>query len=220
MKIYVKQMHDWNDYAYFAEDVDEQHWGYFRDDLWWQIGSSFLRAYDNVPDFEYCAKNFAQYGEVFIRQQLKLQPAPWEAALERFACEMEQTGVDWYVHGSAAMALWRIDVAPKDVNVIIPNASDFDKIRNHFYKLAVKPIERCEQWIMSGLGTLFLEAGVGISFHNRELEPFDLSKLSKTVYHGRQIFLENLEDLKRDNQNFGRPERVKLIEERMRRETA
>ena len=58
MKLYVKQMYDWNYYACYAEDVDEKYWNYFKTELWWQLGNGFIKTYDNVEGFEYCAKNF------------------------------------------------------------------------------------------------------------------------------------------------------------------
>jgi len=216
MKIYVKQMYDWNCYAYFAEDVDERYWDYFKVGLWWQIGNSFTKSFDNVKDFEYCAENFAKHGEIAIKQQLKIIPAPWEKALDVFISEMDRLDVDWFIHGSAAMALWGIDVAPKDVNIIIANYSDFDKVRNHFYKYAIKPIERCSDWIMSGIGEVFMEAAVGIAFQNKELEPYDMNQLDTVVYNGHKVFVISLDMLKQNNECYGRPERVKLIEEKMK----
>lgn len=218
MKLYVKQMMDWNCYAYCAEDVEEQYWSNFRDDLWWQLGSSFIRVYDNVKDFNYCAENFGKYGEASVKQQFGIIPAPWKKALDFLIPEMKKLGVDWYIHGSTAMALWGIDVEPKDVNVIIPNYSDFDKVRNHFLKLAIKPFERCDNWVQSGLGTIFAEANIGFAFGNRELEPYDMSKHDRLAYGGESVYVSTLEMLKRDNECYCRPERVKLIEERMKRE--
>ena len=215
MKLYVKQMFDWNCYAYFAEDVEEQYWEYFKSELWWQIGNSFVKQFDNVKDFAHCARNFTEHGETAIKQQLKMIPAPWEKALNLFVCEMEKLDVAWYVHGSTAMALWGVDVVPKDVNIIVPNYSDFERVRNHFYKLAIKPIERCENWLMSGLGDIFVEAVIGLSFHNKELEPYDMSKLGKVVYNEAEINVSTLEMLRQDNLNFNRPARVKAIEEKM-----
>ncbi|MDD4296294.1 MAG: AraC family transcriptional regulator [Ruminiclostridium sp.] len=216
MKIYVKQMYDWNYYAFFAEDVDEKYWDFFKENLWWQIGNSFTRSYDNVKDFEYCAENFTRYGETAIKQQLKILTTPWEKALDLFIPEIKKLGVDWFVHGSVAMSLWGIDVAPKDVNIIIPNYSDFDKVRNHFYKLAIRPIERCENWLMSGLGEIFMDAVIGISFHNKELESYDMSKHGKIAYKGTEVYVSSLEMLRQDNMNFNRFERVKSIEEKTR----
>lgn len=113
------------------------------------------------------------------------------------------------------MALWGIDVNPRDVNIIIPNYSDFGKVRNHFYKLAIKPFERCDNWVMSGLGNIFLESIIGFAFHNKELEPYDMSTLDKVKYNGEDIYVSSLEMLRHDNEYFNRPERVKLIEEKM-----
>jgi len=216
MKIYVKQMYDWNYYAYYAEDVDEKYWEYFKADLWWQIGNSFIKSFDNVKDFEYCADNFTKYGETVIKQQLKIISTPWERALELFVSEMNKLEVTWFVHGSAAMALWGIDVEPKDINVIIPNYSDFDVVRDHFYRFAIRPIEQCEDWLMSGLGYIFMEVVIGIAFYNRELEPYDRSKLDKVLHNGKEIYVESLEKLKTDNENYGRTERVKMIEKKIK----
>jgi hypothetical protein len=124
--------------------------------------------------------------------------------------------VDWYVHGSAAIALWGIDVEPKDVNIIIANCSDFDKVRNYFCEYAIRPIERCENWIMSGYGEIFMEAVIGISFHNQELEPFDMSKLAKVNYKGSQVYVSDLEMLKQDNICLNRLDRVKAIEKKIK----
>lgn len=215
MKIYVKQMYDWNYYAFFAEDVDEKYWDYFKENLWWQIGNSFIKSFDNVRDFEYCAENFTKYGETAIKQKLRLIPAPWEKALDLFISEIQKVGVDWYIHGSTAMKLWGIDVEPKDVNIIIPNYSDFDKVRDHFCRFAIRPIERCEDWVMSGLGEVFMEAVISIAFHNKELEPYDMNKLGKISFKGTDVYVSSLEMLKQDNLNFNRPDRVKAIEEKM-----
>ena len=216
MKLYVKQMYDWNCYAYYAEDVDEQYWDYFKSELWWPVGNSFIKQYDNVADFEYCAENFTKHGEEMIKQELKLLPSPWQKALELFAAEMEKLNVPWYVHGSVAMALWGIDVTPRNLDIIVPNYSDFDKVRSQFYKLAIRPIERCDNWVMSGGGTIFMEAAISIWCHNKELEPYDMSGHKKVIHNGHEIFIESLEMLKQANERYDRPERVALIEERMK----
>ncbi len=215
MKLYVKQMYDWNCYAYYAEDVDKKYWEYFENELWWKLGNSFIKQYDGVKDFKYCAANFTKYGELAIKQRLKILPTPWEKALSLFIAEMKKLNIDWYVHGSTAMALWGLDVAPKDVNIIIANYSDFDKVRSHFYKFAIRPIERCENWMMSGLGDIFMKAVICLAFHNKELEPYDTSNLCQITYNGDEIYISSLEMLKKDNENFNRPDRISMIEKKI-----
>lgn len=216
MKLYVKQMYDWNYYAYYAEDVDEPYWDFFKNELWWQVGNSFIKPYDNVEGFEYCAENFAKYGETAVYQLLKILPAPWEKALDFLIPEMKALGVDWFVHGSAAMALWGIGVAPRDLNVIIPNAADYDKVRSRFFRLAIKPFERCDNWLMSALGSIFHEAVIGFAFQNAAPEPFDMNRLTRLDYHGEAVFVPGLESLRQDNAAMNRPDRVSMIEKRMR----
>ena len=217
MKLSVKQMYDWNCYAYVAEDVAEAHWDYFKSELWWQLGNGFIKTFDNVPDFSHCAANFEKHGETAVMQQLGLLPAPWEKALRAFAAAMDafETPCAWYVHGSAALALWGIPAAPKDVNIIIPNASDFEAVRARLHTLAIRPFERCENWLMSGLGDIFLDVTVSIAFHNEDMEPFDLQTLAKRPFHGRELYVATLETLRQDNINLNRLERVRAIEARL-----
>lgn len=212
MKLYVKQMHDWNSYAFFAENVEEAYLDYFKTELWWQLGNNFIKTFDNIPDFSYCAENFSIHGETAIMQKLKLIPSPWKKALDLLLPEMKKLDIDWYINGSAAMALQGIDVAPTDLNIIVANYSDFDKVRQHFYKLAIKPFQRCDNWLMSGLGSIFLEAEIGFAFHNRQANPYDMNQLKKISYRGEPLFLSTLEMLKQDNLAYGRLDRVQLID--------
>lgn len=69
-------------------------------------------------------------------------------------------------------------------------------IRNHFCKFAIRPFERCENWLMSGYGEVFMEAVIGIAFHNKELEPYDMSKLGKITYKGKEVCVSSLEMLR------------------------
>lgn len=216
MKIYIKQMFDWNCYAYYVENVDEKYWEFFRTELWWKIGDSFIKQYDNVNDFKYCADNFTKYGELSIKQQLKMEPTPWETALNDFIKEAKKLDVDWYVHGSAAMALCEIDVTPKDINIIFPNYSDFDIVRNHFCKYAISPIERCDNWVMSGLGSIFMNASISLAFHNKEHEPYNMKTLNKIDYNGDYIYTSTLEMLKHDNESMNRYDRVEMIQQKLR----
>ena len=216
MKLYVKQMQDWNYYGLYAEDIDEKYWDYFKTGLWWQLGSSFIKTYDNVPDFKYCAENYVKYGETSIKQLTKEIPAPWEKALDLFIAEIDKLDVAWFIHGSVAMALWDIDVIPKDVNIIIANCSDYEKVRAHFSKFAIAPIQLCDDYGMCGGGTVFMEASVGIWTQNQSFEPYDMTTLGKVPYKGRHIYVSTLERLKTDNEYYGRPERVALIEKRMK----
>ncbi len=216
MRISVKQMGGWNCYAYCAEEVEEVHWPYFQNGYWWQLGSSFIKTYDQAEGFPSCAENFARFGDLYIRKSLKLVPAPWEKALNRWMDAVRPLNLSWYVHGSAAMALWGLAVEPRNLDILLPNLSDMERVRELFRKQTLFPIERCGDWVMGGGGELFLDAPVSVYFHNSSQEPFDMGRLEKLIYREETIYLSTLEMLKQDNFRYGRPDRVQLIENRLR----
>ncbi|HEY3299030.1 MAG TPA: hypothetical protein VGK34_10275 [Armatimonadota bacterium] len=199
-------------FAYVVSEVPEDGRSRLLDDLYWPVENSFLRQYENGPDTESIAGNFERHGVESLEQLLKIRPAPWEQALCALIEKLVGTGIRWYIHGSAAMAIWGIDVAPRNLDIIFPDLSDFDRIRRLFLRETIYPIERCEGWIMGGLGGLFVHANIGLAFMNATDVPFDMSQLKEVEWMGRKIAISPLEWLKRDNQNYGRPERVELIE--------
>ena len=199
-------------YAYVVSDVPEAGRSRLLDDLYWPVERSFLKQWGNDPDMGVISANFQKHGVESLEQLLKIRPAPWEQALSALIEKLAGTGIRWYIHGSAAMAIWGMDVAPRDLNIIFPDLSDFDRVRHLFLGETIYPIERCEGWVMGGLGGLFIHANVGLAFMNATEVPFDMSPLNEVEWMGRKIAISPLEWLQRDNQNFGRPERVELIE--------
>lgn len=199
-------------FAYVVTDVPEQGRQRLLDDLFWPVENSFLKPYGNAPGWETVAANFEARGVESLEQFFQMRPAPWEDALVAFTDKIAGTGIRWYVHGSAAMAVWGIGVAPRDVNIIFPDLCDFDRVREIFLADTIYPVERCDGWLMGGLGGLFIHANIGIAFHNASDEPFDMGPTEFIEWKGRRIAVSPLEWLKRDNRNHGRPARVELIE--------
>lgn len=199
-------------FAYVVSDVPEDGRARLLDDLYWPVEHSFLKQWAENPDMEIIAGNFEQHGVESLEQLLKIRPAPWEQALSAFIEKLAGTGIRWYIHGSAAMAIWGIDVAPRDLNIIFPDLSDFDRIRQLFLDDTIYPLELCPGWIMGGLGGVFIHANIGIAFNNATDVPSDINQPQEVDWMGRKIAISPLEWLKRDNQHYGRPERVELIE--------
>lgn len=210
-------------FVYVVSDVPEDYRSRLHD--WWPVENSFLKQYANGPDMEIIAGNFEKHGVESLEQLLKIRPAPWEQALSALIEKLAGTGIRWYIHGSAAMAIWGIDVAPPCLDIIFRDLSDFDRIRQLFLGETIYPIERCEGWILGGGGGLFVHANIGLAFLNATDVPSDISQLKEVDWKGRdmsqlkevewmgrKIAISPLEWLKRDNQDYGRPERVELIE--------
>lgn len=113
------------------------------------------------------------------------------------------------------MALWGLEVQPRNLDILVPDLSDLERVRALFPKETIFPIARCGGWVMGGGGELFLDAPVSVYFHNPCETPFDMGKLGRRDYRGEIIYLSTLEMLKQDNLRYGRPDRAGLIDRRL-----
>lgn len=199
-------------FAYVVSDVPAEGRARLLADLYWPVEHSFIKSFERGPGAETVANNFRRHGVESLEQLMKIRPAPWEMALAAFTERLDGTGIRWYVHGSAAMALWGIAVSPRNLDIIFPSPDDLDSIRELFLPETIYPLERCEGWILSALGGLFIHANISVAFLNAGDEPFDMGQLGCIDWRGEMIAVSPLEWLRRDNENYGRPDRVELIE--------
>lgn len=212
----VKQKRDWNHYAYYVENVDEKYWEFFQDE-WWQIGNSFIRSFEGVEDFRYCAANFEKNGNSWLEKVLYRAPAPWKKALKWFADEMKNLDTPWLVFGSVAMVLWGIDVDPEpnNLNISFRNDHDYEKIRRHFAPYAIEPFVTCTGWFGSGFAALYAEdTPISLVVENEGID-LNMSSFKKVNFEGHEIYLETLENLRDGNIAYGRAARAKQIEAHM-----
>ena len=60
--------------------------------------------------------------EPLLRQYLRLTPAPWQTALAAVCRKLEPGGVDWWLCGSAALAIRGVAVIPRDLDLVVADA--------------------------------------------------------------------------------------------------
>lgn len=215
MKVIVLKNRQWNMFAYVVSEIPEQYKNFFLSELYWPVENSFIKQFEGIQDMNVITDNFEKIGIEALEQMLKIRPTPWEEGLMNFANKISATGIDWYIHGSCAMALWGISVVPRNVDIIIPDLSRLEQVRQLFLNETIYPMGHCDNWVMGGIGGIFNKTNVSIAFHNIQLQPFDLSHLKEIEWNGINIRISPLEWLRRDNANYNRLERVKLIEEFM-----
>ena len=61
---------------------------------------------------------FAEHLEELVLQTARLRPAPWGDALELLLERLDGVRVDWWLTGSAALAVRGVDVAPRDLDLV------------------------------------------------------------------------------------------------------
>jgi hypothetical protein len=56
-----------------------------------------------------------------LDQMIRRTPAPWEDALEVLCDRAASAGLDWFLIGSASVAARGVDVAPRDLDFVVPD---------------------------------------------------------------------------------------------------
>ncbi len=73
----------------------------------------FRKAYPtNTPHLAQICRNFTRYVPDLIEQRAGIQRIPWELALESLLQLLQGTQLDWWLVGSAALAVRGIEVYP------------------------------------------------------------------------------------------------------------
>src|SRR5207244_3301736 len=61
---------------------------------------------------------FATHLDVILLQTARVLPVPWGEALELLLRRLDGANVDWWLTGSAAVAVRGVDVAPRDLDLV------------------------------------------------------------------------------------------------------
>jgi hypothetical protein len=113
------------------------------------------RDFPATPHIARIHENFARHLEEILQQGARLRPIPWDRALREFLRRMEASGVDWWLSGSAALAVRGIDVAPGDLDFVVSDARGVGEI---FSDLLVYPVTKMKGWAAEWFGCAFHEA--------------------------------------------------------------
>jgi hypothetical protein len=109
---------------------------------------AFKRTFSDSDDVPRTFANFAAHVDEMIAIKLRERPAPWERALE-LAVKRLTGEVDWWLSGSAALAVRGIDVDPRDVDLVVDDAQRAAAL---FGDIVVEPLLRSEEWVANGSG--------------------------------------------------------------------
>ena len=92
-----------------------------------------------------------------LQQAARRRPVPWQTALE-LAAE-RAADLDWWLTGSAAAAVRGVEVAPRDVDLVMTLESAL-VFAERFAGELVEPLARGDGWIAEVFGRAFADARV------------------------------------------------------------
>src|SRR5215831_7660557 len=68
-------------------------------------------------------QNFAHHAEEMILQAAGVHPVPWEQALLAFITKVKyRPDINWWLAGSTALAVRRLEIMPRDIDLILDDA--------------------------------------------------------------------------------------------------
>ena len=81
---------------------------------------AWFRAFpSDAPHLERAWDNFQRLLPPWLRQMAGLEPVPWSSALEVVCTRLATRSVDWWLTGSAALAVRGVAVRPRDLDLVV-----------------------------------------------------------------------------------------------------
>jgi hypothetical protein len=175
----------------------------------------------DTPHLEVFYQQFARAAEAMILQSARVQPVPWEAALQALLLRLEGQHIHWWLAGSCALAARGLDVVPGDLDLVT------DEVGSHCLAellgdVLVGPVEDITSWnwIARWFGRAFLHAriewiGAPISESDQhgvtEFGPAAASQLEVLAFHGYDLRVPSLAIQLAVNERRGLVSRVQKI---------
>jgi hypothetical protein len=174
----------------------------------------------DAPDLERIYRSFEQRIEELLEQTARERPVPWRHALSELAARLERAGVEWFVSGSAALAVRGIDVEPRDVDFV---ATDHTAVAEALTDALIEPplYDRERRWIAAWFGRAYLKARVEWVAQvypdydewgaPNEIGPSAARRVERVRWNGRSLLLAPLARQLAVNEKRGLDDRVDAI---------
>ncbi len=159
-----------------------------------------------------------------VRQLAGSDPVPWQSALKEFI-RSAGSSIDWWLVGSAALAVRGIPIEPRDVDIVVAE-EDFLKVNDLFEQFIVEPPVETEEFIARFFCRAFMDARVewvaGVyqwvdSPDPSDFDPYARSQSEVIEWEGLEIRVPPLSLQIATNKRRGLEDRASLIEQWLKR---
>ncbi|SCE88851.1 hypothetical protein GA0074695_1913 [Micromonospora viridifaciens] len=172
-----------------------------------------------TPHLDRAWANFQRLIVPWLRQAADLDPVPWQEALDAVCHRLTGAGVDWWLTGSAALAVRGVAVTPGDLDLVV-SAADARRVGDLLVDGLVEPVAPanwfCEWWGRAVLGArVEWVGGVGPAADQPEPSDFGLlaaSQLQLLTWRGWRIRVPPLALQRAVSVRRGLHDRVRLID--------
>lgn len=149
----------------------------------------FARSFPDSADVPRLFANFTSHIDELIRYKRRERPAPWDRALE-LVDERLSGRVDWWLDGSAALAVRGIDDEPRDLDLVVDDAERAGRLMED---ILIEPVREMEGWVADWHGRAFEGALIEwVSGVHAGVEPIRRSR-DEVLWRGRGILCSPLD---------------------------
>jgi hypothetical protein len=210
------------DTEFWLFDVDQRLTAALETQVWEPRDSGWMKSFHR-PVPEQAARAFAniQYLlEPLLRQCLGSTAVPWQTALEQVCRRLEGSGVDWWLCGSAALAVRGAALTPRDLDLVVADA-DAVAVGGLLADGLIEPVCPAGWPISNWWGRAFLQARVewvgGVTAAADEPQvtdygPTAAASLQPVRWHDWEIRVPPLHLQRAVSVRRGMPDRVALID--------
>jgi hypothetical protein len=170
-----------------------------------------------APGWSDAARNWVADGPEVLDQKHGVRPARWEEGLTWIADVLDRIGADWFVIGSAALAVRGMDVRPGGLDVVVDEASA-DRIGPHVATGVLRPVIDTGGWeVATRSGLLFhgcIISIVGGMHDQRWPRPWDSAgraALETVRWHDRPLRVPPLDAMLLQARSMARNDHVRAI---------
>lgn len=107
-----------------------------------------------------CFQNFERHIQEIILQRANVHPILWRDSLSAFLEIVEGKKIDWWLGGSAALAVRGINVVPHDIDLVTDESGALE-LGEILKDCLVEPVVDCQGWICRLFGKAFLHTEIG-----------------------------------------------------------
>ena len=185
------------------------------------VKDGFSKSFpSDTPHLDRIFVNFERYCEEMILQMVGAHPVPWDKALKYFLRIAKGQNINWWLTGSAALAVRGIDITPHDIDLIVDDTNAV-KLGELLQDYVIEPVVPTVGWIANRFGRAFRHArlewvgGVHDDVDKpyvRDFGPAAANRLEVVNWRGETIRVPPLQLQLQENQRRGLVGRVEKIE--------
>ncbi|MGB8215529.1 MAG: hypothetical protein WCE68_18410 [Anaerolineales bacterium] len=206
--------------SFIVTDVEPAYLDAVRGLYYGPIAGGFGKTYPaDTPHLEHIYRNFEQSAQEMVLQAARVHPVEWDKALSAFLQAIEGANINWWLTGSAALAVRGLDILPGDLDLVVDDAGA-SKLGELLLDHLVEPLQPSPGWIWNWFGRAFWYARlewvgrVNASADSPQLVDFGpaaAKRLEVVEWRGKEIRLPPLDLQLEVSRRRGLPERAEKI---------